>query len=299
MNIHLKGMGVALITPFRPDGSVDYPALAQLTDRLLHAGVDYLVALGTTGEPSTLTVDEQQAVLRFVVAQAGGRVPIIAGVGGNCTQRVVEKFATLDFSGVSALLSVVPYYNKPSQEGLYRHYKRLSEASPLPLILYNVPGRTSVNLAADTTLRLARECAQIVAIKEASGRLEQIEQILRACPAGFQVISGDDALAVESIAAGAVGLISVIGNAFPRSFKQMVDEALAGETAQALALRRPFETLLELIFVDGNPSGIKSLLHHMGQVENSLRLPLVPVSSAVDEQIKLCLSAAEDPLCVL
>jgi 4-hydroxy-tetrahydrodipicolinate synthase len=299
MKINLKGMGVALITPFQSNGAVDYPALARLTDRLLQNGADYLVVLGTTGEPSTLSSGEQEAIFRFVVSQVDGRAPIIAGVGGNCTQTVVEKLASVDFSGFSAVLSVVPYYNKPSQEGIYRHYKCLSEVAPLPLILYNVPGRTGVNMAVETTLRLARECANIVAVKEASGNLEQIEQIVRFKPADFQVISGDDALAVESIAIGAEGLISVVGNAFPRSFKRVVERALAGDTSQALALSFPFAKLLELIFVEGNPAGIKSLLHRMGAIENIVRLPLVPVSSAVGEQIKLWISDVGDNLCLL
>jgi 4-hydroxy-tetrahydrodipicolinate synthase len=294
--IHLKGLGVALITPFARDGKVDYPALLRLTDKLLQNGADYLVVLGTTGEPPTLTPEEQQAIVQTVVSGVNGRVPVILGLGGNCTQTLVQKLETGDFTGISALLSVVPYYNKPSQEGIYQHYRSLAEHSPLPVILYNVPARTGANMTAETTLRLARDCANIVAVKEASGNVEQIRQILRDKPAGFQVVSGDDTLAVELIAAGAVGLISVIGNAFPRPFKQIVDRALAGDTAQAQALYQPFAGLLELIFADGNPAGIKNVLHRMGQVENVLRLPLTPVSAVVGEKIREALDTAVLPV---
>ncbi|MDR2806364.1 MAG: 4-hydroxy-tetrahydrodipicolinate synthase [Dysgonamonadaceae bacterium] len=289
-HIHLQGLGVALITPFTRDGSVDYPALTRLTDDLLSNGVDYLVVLGTTGETATLSSDEQQAVVRTVVSQVNGRVPIVAGIGGNCTQTVVQKLAGGGFPGISAVLSVVPYYSKPTQEGIYRHYKQIAESSPAPLILYNVPSRTGVNMTAETTLRLSRECANIVAVKEASGNTEQIKRIIREKPAGFQVLSGDDMLAVELIIAGATGLISVIGNAFPRPFKQMVDFALSGDEARAQALHRQYAELLELIFADGNPAGIKNVLYQRGFIENVLRLPLVPVSVAIHEKIQKALS---------
>jgi 4-hydroxy-tetrahydrodipicolinate synthase len=290
-NIHLQGLGVALITPFTQTGDVDYPALARLTDDLLSNGVDYLVVLGTTGEPPTLSPDEQQTLVQAVVAQVNGRVPIVAGIGGNCTRTVVQKLQSGGFAGISAVLSVVPYYSKPTQEGIYQHYKQIAASSPLPLILYNVPSRTGANMTAETTLRLARECANIVAVKEASGNPEQIKRIIREKPADFQVISGDDLLAVELITAGAVGLISVIGNAYPRPFKQMVDSALSGDEARAQAIHRQFTGLLELIFADGNPSGIKSVLHQMGYIENELRLPLVPVSAAVHEKIREAIDA--------
>jgi 4-hydroxy-tetrahydrodipicolinate synthase len=284
--IHLKGLGVALVTPFDRNGRVDYAALSRLTDRLVQDGVDYLVVLGTTGEAHTLSPEEQQAVVRSVVAVADRRVPVVLGVGGNCTQAVVDRVAGGDFSGISAILSVVPYYNKPSQEGIYRHYARIAEVAPVPVVLYNVPGRTGVNMTAETTLRLARQLDNVVAIKEASGNVEQIGRILREKPDDFQLISGDDGLAVELIAAGAVGVISVVGNAFPRLFKQVVDQALAGKVAQARTLHEAFGKLLDLLFVDGNPAGIKCALHGMGQMENELRLPLTPVSATVDREIR-------------
>jgi 4-hydroxy-tetrahydrodipicolinate synthase len=284
--INLKGMGVALITPFKRDGSVDYAALSRLTDNLLQNGVDYLVVLGTTGEAVTLSSEEQQAIVQWIVSKVNNSVPVVWGIGGNCTRTVIQRIETGDFTGISAILSVVPYYNKPSQEGIYQHYQCIAASTSLPVILYNVPGRTGANMTAETTVRLARDFANIIAVKEASGNREQIKQILREKPADFQVISGDDALAVELIAAGAAGVISVIGNAFPRPFKQIIDWALSGDTVKAQALHQSLAELLDLIFAEGNPAGIKSLLYQRGQIENELRLPLTPVSAATGEKIR-------------
>ncbi|MDR0541580.1 MAG: 4-hydroxy-tetrahydrodipicolinate synthase [Dysgonamonadaceae bacterium] len=284
-HIYLKGLGIALITPFKRNGDVDYAALSRLTDYLLQNGVDYLVVMGTTGEPSTLSSEEQKTIVQSVITQVNGKIPVILGLGGNCTRAVLEKIETGDFSGISAILSVVPYYNKPTQEGIYRHYKCIATVAPLPVILYNVPSRTGVNMTAETTLRLAKEHANIVAVKEASGNCEQILRILNEKPAGFQVISGDDTLALELIEAGASGVISVIGNAFPLLFGQMAHLALSGNYAQAQVIHQRFSELFELLFVDGNPAGIKNMLYRMGYIENELRLPLVPVSAAIGDKI--------------
>jgi 4-hydroxy-tetrahydrodipicolinate synthase len=279
-------MGVALITPFKADKSVDYNALERLTANLLENGVDYLVVLGTTGETPTLSPAEQLQVAASVASTAGRRVPLVLGLGGNCTQAVVDRLQTGRFTGFDAILSVVPYYNRPTQEGLYQHYKQIAAASPLPVILYNVPARTGAHLAAETTLRLARECDSIVAVKEASGNRDHIRKILQDKPEGFQVISGDDALAFDLIAEGAAGLISVIGNVFPKPFGQMIHWALAGEYERAQAVCRAFGELLELLFAEGNPAGVKCALAVLDQIENELRLPLTPVSASTGERIR-------------
>ncbi|GHV56009.1 4-hydroxy-tetrahydrodipicolinate synthase [Bacteroidia bacterium] len=292
-HINLKGLGVALITPFKRNGDVDYPALIRLTDYLLQNGVDYLVVLGSTGEPPALSLEEQQTIVQSVVSQVNGRVPVILGVGGNCTRTVVHKIESGDFTGISAILSVVPYYNKPTQEGIYQHYKCIAAATQIPVILYNVPSRTGVNMTAETTLRLADECSNIVAVKEASGIREQIIRIIHDKPAGFQVISGDDLLAAELITAGATGLISVIGNAFPRRLKQLVDAALSGDALQAELIHQHFSELFELLFVEGNPAGIKGMLHQMGYIENELRLPLVSASAEINEKIRKAILSLE------
>jgi 4-hydroxy-tetrahydrodipicolinate synthase len=288
-HINLSGMGVALITPFQSNGNVDYKALARLTDNLLQNGADYLVVLGTTGEPPTLSAEEQKAIVETVVSQVNRQVPLILGAGGNCTQSLVHKLQTADFTGIDAILSVVPYYNKPTQKGLYQHYKHIAAATQLPVILYNVPARTGANLSAETTLRLAGECANIIAIKEASGNREQIQQIIQNKPADFQVISGDDSLALELIADGAAGVISVIGNVLPQAFSRMVHLALSGDSVSAQAIRGHFNELLELLFTDGNPAGVKSMLHFLGSIENELRLPLTPVEPATSEKIRKAL----------
>ena len=275
-DINLKGMGVALITPFKEDESVDYEALARLVDYQLQNGTDYLVVLGTTAETPTLTEEEKKDIINLVVTKVNGRIPIVLGVGGNCTRSVVEKLKNDNFDGIDAILSVVPYYNKPSQEGIYQHYKAIAEATTLPIVLYNVPGRTGVNMTAETTLRIAREFKNVIAVKEASGNITQMDDIIKNKPANFNVISGDDGITFPLITLGAVGVISVIGNAFPREFSRMVRLALAGDYDSARTIHHSFTELFSLLFIDGNPAGAKSMLHAMGFIENKLRLPLVP-----------------------
>ena len=285
-NINLKGMGVALITPFKEDESVDYEALGKLVDYQLQNGTDYLVVLGTTAETPTLTEEEKQNIIQLVVSKVNGRIPIVLGVGGNCTRAIVEKLKKDNFDGIDAILSVVPYYNKPSQEGIYQHYKTISEATSLPIVLYNVPGRTGVNMTAETTLRIARECKNVVAIKEASGNITQMDDIIKNKPENFDVISGDDGITFPLITLGAVGVISVIGNAFPREFSRMVRLGLAGDYDNARTIHHSFTELFNLLFVDGNPAGVKSMLNAMGYVENKLRLPLVPTRITTFEKIR-------------
>ena len=250
--INLKGMGVALITPFKDDESIDFDALSKLIEYQIQNGIDYLVVLGTTAETPTLTEQEKNEVLSFVIERVKERIPIVLGLGGNNTRGIVERLKTESFQGVDAILSVVPYYNKPSQEGIYQHYKAIASATKLPVILYNVPGRTGVNMTAETTLRLAREFDNIVAIKEASGNITQMDDIIKNKPKDFMVISGDDGITFPLITLGAVGVISVIGNAFPREFSRMVRLALEGDYANALLIHHKFTELFELLFVDGN-----------------------------------------------
>jgi 4-hydroxy-tetrahydrodipicolinate synthase len=279
-------MGVALITPFLEDDRIDFDALGKLIEYQIQNGVDYLVVLGTTAETATLTPEERLQVKDFVIKRNHGRVPIVLGVGGNCTAALVEELTTDDFRGVDAILSVTPFYNKPSQEGLYQHYKALASATTLPIVLYNVPGRTGVNMAPDTTLRLAREFSNIVAVKEASGNITQMDEIIKNKPADFMVISGDDGITFPLITLGAVGVISVIGNAFPKEFSRMVRLALAGDYEHALEIHYRFTDLFNLLFVDGNPAGVKCMLNAMGMIENKLRLPLVPTRITTYEKIR-------------
>ena len=289
--INLKGMGVALITPFKQDKSIDYDALARLLEYQIKSGVDYLVVLCTTAETATLTPAERQAVKEFVVERVAQRVPLVIGIGGNNTMALVEELKTTDLSPFSAVLSVVPYYNKPSQEGIYQHYKAIAEASPLPVILYNVPGRTGVNMTAETTLRLAREFSNIVGVKEASGNITQMDDIIKNKREDFMVISGDDGITFPLITLGAVGVISVIGNAFPKEFAKMVRLALGGDFEKALLIHHRFTELFSLLFVDGNPAGVKCLLNAMGYIENELRLPLVPTRITTYEKIRRVLDS--------
>lgn len=271
-----KGLGIALITPFTSDGEVDYKALKRLVEYQLSNGADFLCILATTGETPCLTTDEKQKIKDLVRNVVNGRVPILIGCGGNNTAAIVEELKTGDFKGIDGVLSVCPYYNKPSQEGLFQHFRAIANATKLPVVLYNVPGRTGINLKAETTLRLARECRNIVGIKEASGNLEQVDEIIKGKPAHFDVISGDDALTFPMIACGAVGVISVIGNALPREFSKMIRLEFKGEYEGARKIHHKFTELYSLLFVDGNPAGVKCLLHEMGMIENVLRLPLVP-----------------------
>lgn len=271
-----KGLGIALVTPFLSDGSVDYKSLQRLVEYQIQNGADFFCILATTGETPCLTADEKERIKNLVVELNKGRLPILMGCGGNNTAAVVEELRTADLSGVDGILSVCPYYNKPSQEGLYQHFKAIAKASPLPVVLYNVPGRTGINLKPETTVRLAKDCENIVAIKEASGSLEQVDEIIKNRPLGFDVISGDDALTFPMIASGAAGVISVIGNALPKEFSRMIRYEFRGEYEPARKIHHRFTELYSLLFVDGNPAGVKALLHEMGFIENELRLPLVP-----------------------
>lgn len=289
--INLKGMGVALITPFRQDKTIDYDALARLLEYQIKNGVDYLVVLGTTAETATLDPDERKAVRDFIVERVAGRVPLVIGIGGNNTMAIVNELKSTDLSPYSAILSVVPYYNKPSQEGIYQHYKAIATAAPIPVILYNVPGRTGVNMTAETTLRLAEEFDNIIGIKEASGNISQMDDIIKNKRDDFMVISGDDGITFPLITLGAVGVISVIGNAFPREFSRMVRLALNGDFEKALQIHHRFTELFSLLFVDGNPAGVKCLLNAMGFIENELRLPLVPTRITTYEKIRRVLDS--------
>ncbi len=286
-NIHFQGLGVALITPFREDGAIDFDALSRLLDFQLENGTDYIVALGTTAETPTLHKNEKAEIVRFIVEKVNGRKPVVMGIGGNNTAELAEDLRKTDFKGISAILSVTPYYNKPTQEGLFQHYCALSQASPLPIILYNVPGRTGVNMTAETTLRIARTCKNVIAVKEASGNLDQIKTIIDGAPQGFQVISGDDAVTTAVIEMGGIGVISVFGNAFPKEMAWLVHSALEGNAVNARnQMEQDFNRLFHLIFVEGNPAGVKCILHLKGMVNNRLRLPLVPVSEKTLLEIK-------------
>ena len=279
-------MGIALITPFKKDGSIDFDALECLVEYQIENGTDFLVILGTTSENPTLTEEEKDEIARVVIAKNNKRLPIVMGIGGNNTRTVVEKIKSTDLSHVDAVLSVVPYYNKPSQEGIYQHYKAITEATNTPIVLYNVPGRTGVNMKAETILRLAHEFPNIVGVKEASGNFAQIDEIIKNKPTHFMVISGDDGITFPLITLGAVGVISVIGNAFPREFSRMVRLAMRGDLEGAREIHYRFTELMELLFVDGNPAGVKSMLSMMGFIENELRLPLVPTTLKTTERMR-------------
>lgn len=286
----LKGMGVALVTPFNEDETIDFDSLARLIEYQIKNGTDYLVVCGTTAETPTLTETEKEAVKCFVLEINNGRLPIVYGIGGNNTKQIVDKIQHTDLKGIDAILSVTPYYNKPSQEGLYQHYSAIASVSKLPLILYNVPGRTGVNMTAETTLRLANKFPIICAVKEASGNFSQIDDIIKNKPADFMVISGDDGITFPLITLGAVGVISVIGNAFPKEFSRMVRLALHGDYDSARNIHHHFTELIELLFVEGNPAGVKSMLAVMGFIKNILRLPLVPNTIKTYEKIRQVLN---------
>lgn len=285
----LRGMGVALITPFKEDDSIDYEALMRLVEYQIQNGTDFLCVLGTTAETPTLTTEEKKTIQKLVVERVNGRIPILLGVGGNNTKALVQTLQTGDFTGIDAILSVVPYYNKPSQEGIYQHYRAIATATDLPVVLYNVPGRTGVNMKAETTLRIARDFKNVVAIKEASGDITQMDDIIKNKPANFNVISGDDSITFPLITLGAVGVISVIGNAFPREFSRMTRLALQGDYASALSIHHRFTELFQLLCVDGNPAGVKAMMNAMGLIENKLRLPLVASRITTFEKIRAIL----------
>ena len=276
---------MAVVTPFTLDGAVDYPALKRLIRYQLDSGVDFLCILATTGETPCLTLDEKNKITELVKEENKGQVPILKYCGGNNTAAVIEEMKTTDWSGIDGILSICPYYNKPSQEGLYQHFKAIASASPLPVVMYNVPGRTGVNMKAETTVRLAHDCENIVGIKEAAGSLEQVDEIIKGKPDRFDIISGDDALTFSMIASGAAGVISVIGNALPREFSRMIRLEFQGEYEAARRIHHMFTELYSLLFVDGNPAGVKALLNDMGYIENVLRLPLVPTTIKTKEKM--------------
>lgn len=293
MDDRFRGLGVALVTPFRPNGGIDYAGLEKLLDHQITGGVDYVVSMGTTGESVTLNKDEKNQLLATTIELVRNRVPIVLGVGGNSTAEVVDTLKSFEMDGVDAILSVSPYYNKPTQEGIYQHYKAIAQASLRPIILYNVPGRTGSNMAAETTLRLARDFSNIIAIKEASANLDQMGLILKHRPKDFMLISGDDALTLPIIAMGGEGVISVVGNALPNEFSRLVHAALNGDLPTA---RREHLRLLEvinLLFVEGNPGGIKHVLKVMGICGDKMRLPLVNVSEGTAKKLYQALADAE------
>ena len=291
MRKEIKGMGVAIVTPFTKEGEVDYAALEALVQMHLDCGTDFLCVLGTTGETPTLTNDEKREIRKRIIKQVDGRMPIMVGFGGNCTRNVVEEVKTEDLTGIDAILSVAPYYNKPVQEGVYQHYKAIAQATELPIYMYNVPGRTGVNILPSTVVRLAKECPNIVGYKAASGNLAQVKELINALPENFGVFSGDDALTVDIMEAGGVGVISVFGNAYPKEMVALVRAMQEGRVSDARNLHDKLNELFQLIFVDGNPSGIKALLNIHGRVENVLRLPLVPACDDTYSDLQQAITA--------
>ena len=282
---HFYGTGVAIVTPFLENGDIDSHGLEQLVEHLINGNVNYLVVLGTTGENATLDKTEKQTVFSLVNQFNKNRVKLVAGIGGNNTKAILNDFSSFDLTGYSAILSVSPYYNKPSQEGIYQHYKALNEASPLPIIMYNVPGRTGMNVSTETTLRIARDCKNIIATKEASGNVEQILQIIKDKPEGFEVISGDDGITLPLMACGAIGVISVVANAYPKAFSQMVACCAEGNFAAARPTHEKMLPIIHSMFAEGNPSGVKYYLSQLGVVKETFRLPVVGISNKHKEKI--------------
>ena len=290
-NFH--GLGVALVTPFTANGAIDFAAVAKIVDNLIAGGVDYILVLGTTGETPTLTTDERKALLRFVRDRVAERTKLIVGIGGNCTRDVVACLKGWDLSGYDAVLSVNPYYNKPNQEGLYQHFKAIAEASPLPILLYNIPGRTGVNMAPETIARLAKDFPNIIGVKEASGNLEQMERIKALAPSDFLLISGDDGLTVEVIKRGGVGVISVLANGYPAETAEVVNLALNGNIGEAEQKLNALNDIVSALFEEGNPVGIKTALHIKGVCSNTMRLPLVSGSEALLAKMKMLIAEYE------
>lgn len=290
LRTQLRGTGVAVITAFTNDNQVDFDALAKLLDHLIDNGVHYIVTMGTTGETPVLSKEEKKAIIEFTYTHVNGRVPVVVGIGGNSTKEVIDDLNYFPLDKATAVLSASPYYNKPSQEGLFQHYRALAEASPKPVILYNVPGRTGRNMTAATTLRLAREVNNIAGIKEASGDMIQCMEILKECPENFLVVSGDDALALPQVACGMDGVISVAGNAFPKEFSSMVNHALASGMQEAKKLNELLMPAYDLMFAENNPAGVKAFLSEMGMIKNIVRLPVVPLSGELHQKVKTYLN---------
>lgn len=288
--MNFKGTAPAIITPFTPQGDIDYTALGSLVEYWITNGVDFLVVLGTTGESVTLDKQEKKEVFEFVAQKTNGRVPVVLGIGGNNTKEVIDSLHHFDLSKAQGILSVSPYYNKPTQQGIYAHYAAFAAECPLPIILYNVPGRTGSNVLPSTTLKLAHEVENIVAVKEASGNMEQIMQIIADKPEGFNVLSGDDAITLPLLAAGADGVISVVANSHPKEFSDMVRLGLAGDFAKARDLHYPLLKIIEHLFVEGNPAGIKAVMKLKGLCGDSVRLPLVNISEGLYEKFERILS---------
>jgi len=285
MNNKFIGTGVAIVTPFKDNLEIDFEALEKQIEHLISNNINYLVVLGTTGESVTQTNKEKDDLVNFIKRKINHRIPIVLGMGGNYTSSIVNKIHNTDFNQIDAILSVAPYYNKPSQEGLYQHFKAITQVSPVPVILYNVPGRTGSNIQAKTTLRLAHDFENIVAIKEASGNFSQAMEIIKNKPSDFIVVSGEDALTLPLMSIGASGVISVVGNVFPKEFSTMVQLALSNNFAEALENHYKLIELIDYLFIEGNPAGVKAALAHMGIIKNNLRLPLVPVSTETNKKI--------------
>lgn len=288
--IKFSGTGVALVTPFHKDGSIDFKCFKKVIENIITQKADYLVPLGTTGESVTLNAGEKQAVIDFVLEVNDGRRPIVLGLGGNSTQAIVSQIAQTNFEGIDAILSVSPYYNKPNQKGLYQHYKMISNESPVPIILYNVPGRTGSNMTAETTLSLSSDFDNIIGIKEASGNIDQIAEIICKRPEGFLVISGDDNLTLPLLCLGADGVISVVANAYPKHYSNMVRLGLQGKFDKARPVYFALKELIDLLFVDGSPGGIKATLKELGLCDDNVRLPLYPVNKSTVNKISQCVS---------
>ncbi len=282
----LSGCGAAMITPFKADMEIDWERLGSMLDYVIDGGTDYIVALGTTAETPTLTKEEKHDVIRFVKERVAGRVPIVVGAGGNNTLALTRELQEMELDSVEAILSVTPYYNKPSQEGLYRHFEAVAKASPVPIILYNVPGRTGVNMSADTTCRLASDFENIIAVKEASGKIDQIEQIIKNCPKDFLVLSGDDGMTVDVMRKGGDGVISVAVNAFPKRFSHVVYLSKQGLFDRAEEAYAPLHEAVCALFEQGNPVGVKAALTILNQIENNLRLPLVPATDLLMKKLE-------------
>lgn len=281
-----KGTGVAIVTPFKNDSSIDFAALGRTINHVIGGGVNYVVALGTTGESVTLTKDEKKAIISYVIETIDGRVPLMVGIGGNNTQEVINSVRHSNLSGVDGILSVAPYYNKPTQKGLFQHFKAIATSCPIPLVIYNVPGRTSCNISSDTCLELAHACDNIIGVKEASGDISQIMRIMKGKPDNFSVISGDDMMTIPIISVGGAGVISVLANAFPGQTSEIVTHSLKGNFKSARELQFRFLEMIELLFIEGNPSGVKAMMSLMNICQNNVRLPLVPVSRTIFTRIQ-------------